>query len=320
MSKKRFPRQKDDSLAPTAQKRKQQDEGVEGLMMKVTASDFFTDACPPALLMVMGLLSHTHRETVQEAQKSVSTMYLRDVVVSVEALEAAARVAPSLGLPWPPPQDVCKEAIRVGHADVLARAAALGCPLDVPVLWTYALEHGPVTCLTWLRDHHGHQCALNHWTCSRAAHEGQLGVLQWLRAQGCPWDGYTCTCAAFKGHLGVLQWARAQGCPWDGQTCSGAASCGHLAMLQWLRAQGCPWNKYTSWSAAMNGHLGVLQWARAQDPPCPWDKGTCADAANHGHWALLKWLRTQDPPCPWYRDTEAKAKEHLGEAEVASWG
>jgi len=91
-------------------------------------------------------------------------------------------------------------------------------------------------------------------------------------------------------------------------------------MLQWLRAQGCPWNKYTSWSAAMNGHLGVLQWARAQDPPCPWDKGTCADAANHGHWALLKWLRTQDPPCPWYRDTEAKAKEHLGEAEVASWG
>ena len=43
-------------------------------------------------------------------------------------------------------------------------------------------------------------------------------------------------------------------------------------------------------------------------------------SAVHGHWALLKWLRTQDPPCPWYRDTEAKAKEHLGEAEVASWG
>ena len=34
---------------------------------------------------------------------------------------------------------------------------------------------------------------------------GHLDVLQWLRANGCPWDGYTCRGAAQGGHLEVLQ-------------------------------------------------------------------------------------------------------------------
>ena len=53
-----------------------------------------------------------------------------------------------------------------------------------------------------------------------------------------------CEGAAAYGHLAVLQWARAQGCPWDEETCVGAALGGHLAasdsVLQWARAQGCP--------------------------------------------------------------------------------
>ena len=46
-----------------------------------------------------------------------------------------------------------------------------------------------------------------------------------------------------NGHLAVLQWARAQGCPWDVFTCRVAAENGHLAVLQWARAQGCPCHK-----------------------------------------------------------------------------
>ena len=55
-----------------------------------------------------------------------------------------------------------------------------------------------------------------------AAYNGHLAVLQWARAQGCPWDENTCSCAAMDGHLAVLQWAQAQGCPCPGylQACS----------------------------------------------------------------------------------------------------
>ena len=113
--------------------------------------------------------------------------------------------------------------------------------------------------------------------CAGAALGGHLAVLQWVRAQGCPWDKWTCAWAAEKGHLAVLQWARAQGCPWDEKTCSSAAENGHLAVLQWARAQGCPWNKWTCILAAQAGQLAALQWARAQG--CPWDEETCTEAA-----------------------------------------
>ena len=51
--------------------------------------------------------------------------------------------------------------------------------------------------------------------CEAAARSGQLEVLQWLRANDCPWDKYTCAHAAGGGHLEVLQWLRANDCPWD---------------------------------------------------------------------------------------------------------
>ena len=42
------------------------------------------------------------------------------------------------------------------------------------------------------------------------------------------------------GHLTVLQWARAQGCPWDEDTCIMAGTNGHLKVLQWAVIHGCP--------------------------------------------------------------------------------
>ena len=71
------------------------------------------------------------------------------------------------------------------------------------------------------------------------------------------------------GHLAVLQWARAQGCPWDSDTCAFAAVNGELAVLQWLRAKGCPWNELTCSKAAERGHQEVLQWALANGCPSP---------------------------------------------------
>jgi hypothetical protein len=84
------------------------------------------------------------------------------------------------------------------------------------------------------------------------AGRGDLRMLSWLSARGCPWPddeddeddeeylGGPCAQAATRGHISVLQWLHANGCPWDESTCSWAAEDGHLSMLQWLPCQRLP--------------------------------------------------------------------------------
>jgi hypothetical protein len=130
--------------------------------------------------------------------------------------------------------------------------------------------------------------------CEKAARVGYLSLLQWARANGCPWNGWTCAGAAEGGHLEILKWARANGCPWDEMTCSGAAKSGHLEVLQWVRANVYPWDKWTCARAAYGGHLEVLKWARANG--CPWDEMTCANAAKGDYLEVLKWARANGAP------------------------
>jgi hypothetical protein len=163
--------------------------------------------------------------------------------------------------------------------------ACAGAPLSKALLARVALL-GDLRMLSWLR---ARGCprptesagSLNQLAdsvpCTMAATGGHLAALQWLRAYGCSWNERTCEGAAENGHLAVLQWAHANGCPWDPRTCSFAARGGHLSVLQWLRANGCPWDENTCSSAAYGGHLSVLQWARASG--CPWDRWTCTRAA-----------------------------------------
>ena len=79
---------------------------------------------------------------------------------------------------------------------------------------------------------------LSEWsarTCSIMARVGNLEVLQWARANGCPWDKWTCFNAARGGHLEVLQWARNYGCPWDVNKCFDAAlQQGHREVREWI--------------------------------------------------------------------------------------
>jgi hypothetical protein len=46
--------------------------------------------------------------------------------------------------------------------------------------------------------------------------------------------------AAVGGHLEVLQWARANGCPWDEDTLRVARDEGHLEVVNWCIVNGCP--------------------------------------------------------------------------------
>jgi hypothetical protein len=62
-------------------------------------------------------------------------------------------------------------------------------------------------------------CPCSEWTCAKAAKGGQLEVLQWMRAEGCPWDGEAVyeavRDAAYVTRRGeVLQWLHAEGCSW----------------------------------------------------------------------------------------------------------
>ena len=82
--------------------------------------------------------------------------------------------------------------------------------------------------------------------CNGAAGRGDLEMLKWLRAKGCPWDKWTCANAAKGGHLEMLKWLRAEGCPWDEGACAWAALRGHLEVLKWLQAEGCPWDESDS--------------------------------------------------------------------------
>ena len=72
-------------------------------------------------------------------------------------------------------------------------------------------------------DRARHHHALWLITTVHAAKGGKLKVLQWLRAQGCPWDKDVTIVAAFNGNRDMLRWARENGCPWDKRTQSWAA-------------------------------------------------------------------------------------------------
>ena len=76
--------------------------------------------------------------------------------------------------------------------------------------------------------------------CPNAAAFGQLETLQWLRANGCPWDKDTCVYAAGVRKLEVLQWLRANDCPLDENTPIEAAQNDHPDVFLWARMNGCP--------------------------------------------------------------------------------
>ena len=202
-------------------------------------------------------------------------------------------------------------AVYIGCLSALERRQRQGRLSRQKYLCEGAARSGHLEVLQWLR---ANGCPWDGWTCKYAAEGGHLEVLQWARKQGCAWDGNTCAHAALKGHLEVLQWLRANGCPWGMGTCKGAAEGGHLEMLQWARANGCPWNANTCTYAALGGHLAVLQWARANG--CPWDESTCWCAAMGGHLEVLQWARANG--CPWDRDTRRFASGHILEWAVAN--
>ncbi len=161
-------------------------------------------------------------------------------------------------------------------------------------LYEHFCAHGYAMLLAWLAPQVPLRESRAGLLCQKAAEGGHLATLQWLRANGVPWDAFTCAHAARGGHLAVLQCLHANGAPWDRWTCAYAARGGHLVLLAWARAHGAPWDQWTCAYAARGGHLAVLQWLRGNG--APWDTWTCTYAAGGGHLVLLAWAREHGAP------------------------
>ena len=56
--------------------------------------------------------------------------------------------------------------------------------------------------------------------------------------------GVPCYAAVSGGHLEILQWARANGCPWDINTFGDTRAKAYLEMKNWAKANGWPPDKY----------------------------------------------------------------------------
>ncbi|KAL6059217.1 Ankyrin repeat domain containing protein [Balamuthia mandrillaris] len=286
-----------------------------------------------------GLFLRKHLEMVPAKRLHLGPTFLRQSR-ALGSLSILQWLQCTQDCPWD--HQTCEQAALHGHLQVLQWALEQGCPWS-PRAFALAARRGHMEVLRWIRANQGeHACkkvspdmnaALGgQWevlkwlhteagcawsgasVCSAIAATGNLSMVQWVRARGCPWDESTCSVAARKGHLEVLQWAREQGCPWQESTCNKAALNGHLHVLRWARAQGCPWNRWTCARAAWNGHLDVLKWARENG--CTWDETTSANAAHSGRLDVLQWVRENG--CPWGHSTCYEAASN-GPVEVLKW-
>jgi len=133
----------------------------------------------------------------------------------------------------------------------------------------------------------GYECGRT--ASENAARHGHLDVIQWVRANGCPWNGIVYVNAGDR--LDTAEWARRNGRPWDASVCARVAASGDMRLLEWLWKNGCPWDADTCAAAARERHLDVLKWARSDG--CPWD-GRVYQVTSY--WPIIEWAR--DNGCP----------------------
>lgn len=209
-------------------------------------------------------------------------------------------------------------AAEYGHLHVLRWCVAEGCPMEGNA-YKVAADRGHVDVLTFLKEEAGlpwdpSLCGYNY-----PIRTGQFGVVQWMRANGCPWGTAECADAALYDQLEILQWLRANGCPWDSHTCVQAVR--KPEVLTWAIENGCPCNseavewavrcsawdslkymigKGVAWHPATlsgitsNGTVDIVAWA--MENGCPWTKTAYYEAAKANKTDIIDWLHDNGYP------------------------
>jgi hypothetical protein len=142
----------------------------------------------------------------------------------------------------------------------------------------------------------------------KVAETNKLELLKWAREEKkCKWNERTINAAAEQGNLEMVKYCVANGCPINTVACAFAAFNGHLEVLKYLREEvKAPWDRRTAAWAADNGHLHILEYLveRKYDK---FDEDACAYAAREGHLDCLKYLHET---AKWLWNSQAVRRAH----------
>jgi len=135
--------------------------------------------------------------------------------------------------------------------------------------------------------------------CYHVAQTNKLELLKRAREEKkCKWDELTINIAAQKGNLEMVKYCVANGCPIDGWVCADAAENGQLEVLKYLHEEvKATWDSRTASRAAAKGHLHILEYLveRKYDQ---YSVYACTVAAENGHLDCLKYLH-ETAKAPW---------------------
>ena len=151
--------------------------------------------------------------------------------------------------------------------------------------------------LKWAREEK--KCEWDELTIYVAARQGNLEMVKYCVANECPINEYACARAALNGHLECLKYLREEAkAPWDYGTSFWAARNGHLHILEYLVER-----KYDQYSelacnwAAKYGHLNCLKYLH-ETAKAPWDYMAVQRAHENNQLECLQYLLDNNCPLP----------------------
>ncbi|CCO17136.1 PREDICTED: similar to predicted protein [Bathycoccus prasinos] len=173
--------------------------------------------------------------------------------------------------------------------------------------------------LKWAREEK--KCKWNEGTINRAAEQGNLEMVKYCVANECPISTLTCAKAAGDGHLEVLKYLREEAkAPWGPETAAWAAKNGHLYILEYLVEREFQFDEGACQLAAKNGHLDCLKYLH-ETAKAPWNYWAVRGAHNKNHTECVQYLLDNDCPLPdgWsYEDGELYSSEEE-EGDYVDW-
>jgi hypothetical protein len=141
------------------------------------------------------------------------------------------------------------------------------------------------------------------WFCAEVALTNKLELLKWAReVKKCEWDERTIIVAALIGNLEMLKYCFANGCPYDETTaCRVAAGEGHIDCLRFLFEKVKPsreTEKVTARTAAAYGQLDILKYFVEERKVPDDEKAECVlQSVRKGHLDCVKYL-VEDAKAP----------------------
>jgi len=195
----------------------------------------------------------------------------------------------------------------------------LGEELDETYFCWRVAQTNQLELLKWAREEK--KCEWDVGTIEAAAGQGNLEMVQYCVANECPIDAYTCARAAKDGHLECLKYLREEAkAPWTWGTTNWAAQNGHLHILEYLVER--KFDQYSEWVcilAAAHGHLDCLKYLH-ETAKAPWDYMAVRYAHKNNQTDCVQYLLDNNCPLPhgWlYEDGELYSETET-ESELES--